>query len=795
LLADAFTEAGQDSFRVFRPGEEHGIYTYNGQHNLDIMPGFNDLSVADMEEQANVWWPRILAATVAEEQRLGVRIDAIQPRNESDSADIEVMQKLVAYESALIDLADADGRTLVIGSYSTNSPDWGSGVWQDICAPFIQEAWAKGHIYGRHSYFDVPPTDDNINRPFMEIDYLRNLGPTGPVIISEAGFVTFPSVDVFMEAIRDYDIMLSNYDEIGYAALFTYGDWWNANIQSASNAMSEYLQANQPTEWIPGYSQPEPPPPSGACDPRVPYNRTYNVIPQDAAESRAVEIFLEGWRRSKETSGGSYDDAGFGPNLTSVTVNLYDIPEEQRQEYADWYDEHYPSADYGFVGDGSLPPPPQLTLPVNYCQRDTRWASVEMGDGKRIGNFGCLLVCYSEAAIYYGLFADTPDAFLTRAQDAGAMSGPYTNAGALQTIFPDNIIYHGNLGRGEELNNLTRSYIDLGKPVLARVDFIPETGQLDQHWVLVIGYTEEDDFIIADPWHGDEVLLSTRYNISGRDLLEGLFYSMDDSTSPPPSNEYTGPDVTFESGVDQPASDWRWPEAKAVFDVTGLGCKFHTTGNSYQWYDAYKKPFTLVRIALDPTFAGDIFQETVNNVAQFYDQGARDFEVLNEPNIEGMGVRWNNGTEFGIVFNDLCRQYKERFPEIRLWYPGLSPSFAQFAFTDAAISAGAFDLIWGVCCHAYSGDITNATTAASEILSEALLFRERYAMTRPLCVSEFSVNRPQDGTYKAQVYHVVYDDLATIPGVQAAISFTADWYPDPDLNEEGWLLAGVHNAW
>lgn len=144
FLADAFTKSHPDSFRVFRPGAEHGIYTYNGQHNWDIMPGFNQLSVEDMAAQAVYWWPKIEAAVRAEEQRLGVRIDAIQPRNESDSDERIVNEKLIAYERALMPLAEVDGRTLVIGSLSTNSPHWGQGLWQELYAPFIQEAWERG---------------------------------------------------------------------------------------------------------------------------------------------------------------------------------------------------------------------------------------------------------------------------------------------------------------------------------------------------------------------------------------------------------------------------------------------------------------------------------------------------------------------------------------------------------------------------------------------------------------------------------------------------------------------------
>ncbi len=77
-------------------------------------------------------------------------------------------------------------------------------------------------------------------------------------------------------------------------------------------------------------------------EPREQYSRRYNVIPPDATEREALAIFLEGWRRSKETAGGSYDDAGIG-NLTDKTACLYNIPSEDRDQYLDFFSEHYPT--------------------------------------------------------------------------------------------------------------------------------------------------------------------------------------------------------------------------------------------------------------------------------------------------------------------------------------------------------------------------------------------------------------------------------------------------------------------
>jgi hypothetical protein len=172
----------------------------------------------------------------------------------------------------------------------------------------------------------------------------------------------------------------------------------------------------------------------------------------------------------------------------------------------------------------TIPPStPQIAVtPIS--QRDPRWANVDMGgDGKTIGSWGCLLVTYNMFANYLELTNEYPPAHMTRMKNAGAMSGPYLLPGAMKTTFPNDITYLGYEGQGDSLNARIKASIDRGYPVPARVDFNPATGQTEQHWVLITGYTATD-FWCADPWHGDIVLLSTRYNITGNDVLEGIFY-------------------------------------------------------------------------------------------------------------------------------------------------------------------------------------------------------------------------------------------------------------------------------
>lgn len=108
------------------------------------------------------------------------------------------------------------------------------------------------------------------------------------------------------------------------------------------------------------------------------------------------------------------------------------------------------------------------------------------------------------------------------------------------------------------------------------MDFNPATGQFEQHWCLVVDYTATD-FVVMDPWHGDIVLLSTRYGSLGP--LEGVFYKRKDYQPP---YQYNGPAVTFQAALHAPGSDWEWqkPEVQSLFSQLRIPVKWMSNGIS-----------------------------------------------------------------------------------------------------------------------------------------------------------------------------------------------------------------------
>ena len=238
---------------------------------------------------------------------------------------------------------------------------------------------------------------------------------------------------------------------------------------------------------------PEPPECPGL--PRVDYPRTYNVIPANTTEDRAVEIFREGWRRGKETAGGSYDDAMMGA-LFSKLARLYDIPEAQRCDFVDFRDTYYPDAPLEFAGESPTPPPPPP--PFVLSQRDPVWRDRRFGATTctlTIGQAGCYITAIAEAQRFYAIGSDaTPVTVDVTATPAGYTNCLLTWAAIIARLGMD-ITSNGDLN----------AHLDSGKVALLRV--LPSS---PEHFVLAIRRAGSD-YVIRDPWYGTEELLSARY--------------------------------------------------------------------------------------------------------------------------------------------------------------------------------------------------------------------------------------------------------------------------------------------
>lgn len=458
----------------------------------------------------------------------------------------------------------------------------------------------------------------------------------------------------------------------------------------------------------------------------------------------------------------------------------------------------------------SLSQPPGDYLPVQPLnQRDPRWALKKIGVGshaKTIGNWGCLLVAYNMMARFWELTSRLPDAENDHYVAMGCFDNQYVKPAALRTAYPAKVDYDGYLKRDNPtMRPKIREWLDAGRPVPAQVDFNPATGQWEQHWVLLIGWYDEE-FYMADPWHGDITTVNSRYPIPGSDVLQAIFYHEKE-----PSGVYTGPEVTYTPVIHGPGSDWMWntSEVTNLMNQLKMPVKFMTNGTNREKFPVYNKPpYHLVRVFWQPNqprTPEQVWGELSPDIIDIFSKGARNFELFNEPNLpsEGLGIVWADGTSFGAWLRKFAQLFKQALPTARLWYPGLSPGVPwtnQFAFTDAAWPH-VKDLCYGMCVHAYTGNTSNVQVATAEIVDQVRGFQIRYTLDRPLVVSECSVNRGFDightptaaelhnlYVHKASVYRAVDQALKSTRGIQATCYYISKWDAPPSQahHRENW---------
>jgi hypothetical protein len=271
----------------------------------------------------------------------------------------------------------------------------------------------------------------------------------------------------------------------------------------------------------------------------------------------------------------------------------------------------------------------------------------------------------------------------------------------------------------------------------------------------------------------------------------------------PGTNGYHGPKVEFVAGIHGPGDDFTWGRAdfQGMMSNLGMPVKFMSNGVRADFFGQFRKPeLELVRVLWvpDPSrkkTAQEAWDEDIRDgVLRFYERGARDFEIHNEPRLdkEGMGHQWQNGDEFGRFLRELMLIVRENCPEARLWYPGESPGLPwtnQFAFSRPAYKHVA-DLCHGICQHAYSGNTADVNEAVSDIVDQVKLFREGFLdFGKPVIVSECSVNRAATAEFRANVYTEVARKLRQIPGVKGVFWYISHWNAPSDelANAESWF--------
>jgi hypothetical protein len=205
-----------------------------------------------------------------------------------------------------------------------------------------------------------------------------------------------------------------------------------------------------------------------------------------------------------------------------------------------------------------------------------------------------------------------------------------------------------------------------------------------------------------------------------------------------------------------------------------------------------------------PSFSPQNFVDFVSvGLGALYESGVRYFEVHNEPNLKLEGLEWNwrNGAEFGNWFALVLGLLRQRCPEGKFGFPGLSPQFSppdtpvlsaesdvNRFLTGAAPAIAQSDWV-GVHCY-WQNDSEGHWGMQSE--SDGMFwkqFRTRFP-DKLLMITEFSnnnasVNPAEKGRQYARYFQLLRDE----PNLGAAFAFALSW-PGQDVNREGWVYNG-----
>lgn len=478
-----------------------------------------------------------------------------------------------------------------------------------------------------------------------------------------------------------------------------------------------------------------------------------------------------------------------------------------------------------------------------YSQNDPQWKTHKLGHGpKTLGEFGCLLSCMSMMLTGFGE-TYTPlslnNVLLTRPAGQGFDgSNVYFLAPAYlidHIKFYDNWMPLPNTGATfakHDANLLSRidQEITAGQAVILQVDTDPTdpyTYGTEQHWVFALA-KQGNDYLVLDPTDGRPVSLLTRYGYPGRNqpseqalketIKSALIFRSDKvrikrdgqlpaaqpvESSPAVSAigktddalAYTGPAWEFGrmlKGVHDRANrhplQADWDIARGRFESVKV-----MSGVSVEEMQNYQAKFYLCR--LFESWNGrhvpvqDFVNTVANDIERLVNAGVTYYELHNEPNLTHEGLRykgvpgsWSNGAEFAEYFMQGRKLLRQRFPGIKVGFPGLSPGGdAEYRFghdagfrlndtafvqqAEAGIRAADF-----LCVHAYY-------TTMEQVETEAIALVKKFRRMFPdklIFVTEFSNPDPAQNipaSEKGKQAKRFYELCSQIPGVGAAYYF------------------------
>jgi len=126
-------------------------------------------------------------------------------------------------------------------------------------------------------------------------------------------------------------------------------------------------------------------------------------------------------------------------------------------------------------------------------QHDSTWKDKKLGtSGETIGSAGCNLCCHAMLLTYYKHLYN-PDSLNELYKSSGVyQNGNLINFWKIPEVFSD--IKADQFIQCPDVPaplDLIDQYLNDKKPVIAMIDFLPATKEIDTHFILIIGRSED----------------------------------------------------------------------------------------------------------------------------------------------------------------------------------------------------------------------------------------------------------------------------------------------------------------
>lgn len=177
--------------------------------------------------------------------------------------------------------------------------------------------------------------------------------------------------------------------------------------------------------------------------------------------------------------------------------------------------------------------------PLN--QTDTKWANVKLGSSTvaTIKSDGCLLTDASMICNYFGKETDPQKLNTDLIRVKGYFETCRLIYGAITDIYPDITVDWDNfIDCSDTPTPLDKidAILFSKRPVIVKVDYDTKTAKIDEHWITIVGKTEDGAYICNDPIDGTEIFFQARYGDPSRYIFKIVAYNGTLTTVPSPED-------------------------------------------------------------------------------------------------------------------------------------------------------------------------------------------------------------------------------------------------------------------